>query len=127
VVQEMPTVIGMEQLIAGLDMEQKKSLMATILKGKIVTKEDIEKWRQQAIPDEEDNNNNNTLCSICLHDIEPGNFAISLNTCGHLFHQDCICEWLCSHAGLRDCPYCRAEIISQTMIEDAYRKKQQRL
>lgn len=61
---------------------------------------------------------NSTMCPICINDIEAGNEVATLSTCSHIFHRDCLSEWLSTHT--RDCPYCRQEIISQEMMEQAY-------
>mmetsp|Transcript_23580 Transcript_23580/g.65850 ORF Transcript_23580/g.65850 Transcript_23580/m.65850 type:complete len:268 (-) Transcript_23580:168-971(-) len=173
-------LVTMDQLVRGLNAEQKKELFSTILQSKVVTSDDIAEWRcdKRAISpqqmeegqpskkhdekhndsdaknskdkthDDDDNDHsmqdnddashqhNSTndhssrcsqglLCSICLHDIDAGNRATSLAVCGHVFHQECISQWLCLDRGSRDCPYCRTEIISQQMMEDAYRRRQQ--
>lgn len=62
---------------------------------------------------------NSTMCPICIHDIEVGDDVAVLSACNHIFHRDCLSEWLSTHT--RDCPYCRTEIISQEMMEEAYR------
>jgi hypothetical protein len=62
---------------------------------------------------------NSTMCPICIQDIEVGSEVVMLSACSHIFHRDCLSEWLSTHT--RDCPYCRTEIVSQEMMEEAYR------
>jgi hypothetical protein len=42
-------------------------------------------------------------CIICLEDLEDN--VVSINNCGHKFHDSCINEWLIRK---RECPLCRA-------------------
>lgn len=45
-------------------------------------------------------------CAICLNDFEPENL-ISITSCNHIFHKDCIKEW--THYKT-NCPVCRDEL-----------------
>ncbi|CAN4096702.1 unnamed protein product [Withania somnifera] len=46
-------------------------------------------------------------CAICLQDFIDGDSARLLPSCKHLFHTQCIDEWLITHGS---CPICRIEI-----------------
>jgi hypothetical protein len=50
-------------------------------------------------------------CAICLEDYEEGdNICWSHNRrCNHVFHQECIVEWLVRHDA---CPVCRQDFLS---------------
>jgi hypothetical protein len=51
-------------------------------------------------------------CSICLDGYKSGEtVCLAKNTedCMHIFHQDCIVEWLKNH---NECPLCRADLMS---------------
>jgi E3 ubiquitin-protein ligase ATL41 len=53
---------------------------------------------------EEIDMNEEAVCSICLDNIGRG---ISLPTCKHFFHKECITKWM---EQASTCPYCRAII-----------------
>jgi hypothetical protein len=46
----------------------------------------------------------NKCCSICLSDYKESEVVRVIPDCGHMFHMDCIDEWLHVHA---TCPICR--------------------
>lgn len=46
-------------------------------------------------------------CLVCLSAYEPGEECRKLNLCGHVFHKDCIDQWLTT--GRNSCPLCRGE------------------
>ncbi|GMJ15956.1 Arabidopsis Toxicos en Levadura 92 [Hibiscus trionum] len=48
-------------------------------------------------------------CSICLQGLKDGELARNLARCGHMFHLNCIDEWL-SREG--SCPMCRQHVFS---------------
>jgi hypothetical protein len=58
-------------------------------------------WRRPTANDE---------CSICLHSYNPGQtICLAKNPqCKHVFHHDCIEEWLKDHS---DCPLCRVNLV----------------
>lgn len=131
-------LINMDRILSGLTPQQKKDLLASILTTKIVTLEDILAWKAKdpqssvsgSVASERPSSDggktdlsgsssrNSTMCPICIHDIEVGNEVVMLSACKHIFHRDCLSEWLSTHT--RDCPYCRTEIISLEMMEEAY-------
>lgn len=49
----------------------------------------------------------NKTCSICLNDFIDDENLIRLPECDHLFHNECIMDWLKGHI---ICPYCRCDI-----------------
>lgn len=56
-------------------------------------------------------------CLICLSGYKLGETFCSANVddCVHLFHEDCLLEWLMKHD---DCPCCRRCIIPEEVAED---------
>ena len=52
--------------------------------------------------------NDSQQCSICLSDVNvTDNDKLILN-CGHMFHKDCIKNWILVH---KTCPLCREKVI----------------
>ena len=47
-------------------------------------------------------------CSVCIETFEEGDNLRRLPACGHVFHRDCIDEWLSHHT---TCPNCRALLV----------------
>lgn len=70
--------------------------------------------------DFQDDSDRDLICPICIHAIEVEQPIISL-PCLHRFHSACLIQWLSTHT--RDCPYCRTEILTQGMLDQAYRQR----
>lgn len=64
---------------------------------------------------------NNKECLICLDENSLGGKAVKLN-CGHLYHKECIIEWLRKQGS---CPVCRYEVESSDIMYE--RKRKQRM
>ena len=47
-------------------------------------------------------------CSVCIDQFEEGEIIKTMPTCQHVFHKDCIDEWLSQHS---TCPNCRASLL----------------
>ena len=60
----------------------------------------------------------NECCTICLEDHVPGELAARL-PCGHLFHKDCVVEWLSRHCV---CPVCRYELPTDSVVYERTRR-----
>ena len=58
----------------------------------------------------------NDTCCICLQGVDKKN-PVSVLYCGHIFHSECIYEWLSINS---TCPCCRTDISVQT--KDTTRK-----
>jgi hypothetical protein len=54
-------------------------------------------------------------CSICLETMEDsrGNF-VKTRTCGHVFHQRCLVQWILQN---HSCPLCRRQLFEEK-VED---------
>lgn len=50
------------------------------------------------------------ICSICLVEFEGGNAVSKLRRCGHVFHFNCIEQWL--ERNQFSCPLCRSFLFS---------------
>lgn len=58
------------------------------------------------------------ICSICLSDYEK-DCQVLATTCNHMFHFDCVLEWLMENDL---CPYCRAEMMTEKELVHAAEK-----
>jgi hypothetical protein len=76
----------------GLDAATRASLPESVFQGGQEVKEE------------------DATCSVCLAEYEAGDKLCTLPLCGHVFHRDCIDEWLVSH---QTCPLCRVCLAAQ--------------
>ena len=112
-----------------LDEEQRRMNKSTLSSPKeddgSVTCPDIEMEAPHdgSTKDILDDSEKDLICAICIQSIEVEQPIISL-PCLHRFHGPCLIQWLSTHT--RDCPYCRTEILTQGMLEQAYRQRHAR-
>jgi len=54
------------------------------------------------------------ICVICQEEMEAGEEALRINSCGHCFHSECVKGWLlgCKH----ECPTCKAPVDAAAAI-----------
>ena len=52
--------------------------------------------------------NDSQQCSICLSDVNVSDNDKLILNCGHMFHKDCIKNWILVH---KTCPLCREKVI----------------
>jgi hypothetical protein len=57
-------------------------------------------------------------CAICLEDYKQGDEVCWSNNrhCDHVFHRECIVEWLCRQDG---CPVCRQDFLPLEDLDEA--------
>ena len=48
-----------------------------------------------------------TSCSICCVDFEQGT-TVKQTPCMHIFHNECLFQWIETKINEPDCPFCRA-------------------
>lgn len=58
------------------------------------------------------------ICSICIHELIPGDSVFKTPHCHHVFHSNCICEWMASVARKNnlECPNCRSRIMTRAAL-----------
>jgi len=59
-------------------------------------------------------------CAICLDDCHGAQLVVSTDRCPHIFHRDCILEWLEKH---ETCPCCRVPMVTKEEIGRVVREK----
>nr|XP_009598509.1 RING-H2 finger protein ATL56-like [Nicotiana tomentosiformis]XP_016477729.1 PREDICTED: RING-H2 finger protein ATL56-like [Nicotiana tabacum] len=57
-------------------------------------------------------------CAICLCEFEHGDKGRKIESCSHMFHENCLDKWLIYGKGQATCPLCRSAIIPENMMED---------
>eukprot|EP00978_Attheya_sp_CCMP212_P044783 scaffold322746_cov59-Attheya_sp.AAC.1 len=55
-------------------------------------------------------------CAICIADYEEGEMVATGTTCSHLFHTECLLDWLDKHDA---CPYCRKDMMTAEGMKSA--------
>lgn len=55
-------------------------------------------------------------CAVCLNEFEDDETLRLIPKCDHVFHPECIDEWLASHT---TCPVCRANLVPQPGDDDS--------
>ncbi len=79
----------------------------------------INNLRETTITSDDLIEENNKECLICLDEHALGGKAVKL-PCGHLYHRDCVIEWLQKQGS---CPVCRYEVESSDAMYEMGRKK----
>mmetsp|Transcript_8762 Transcript_8762/g.19658 ORF Transcript_8762/g.19658 Transcript_8762/m.19658 type:complete len:829 (+) Transcript_8762:186-2672(+) len=56
------------------------------------------------------------ICAVCLSSYEEGDIRIFSKHCSHVFHKECVFEWLV--LGHNECPCCRADMVTKDEIKE---------
>jgi len=56
------------------------------------------------------------LCVICQEDLQCGEQAVQISSCGHCFHDECVRGWLLGCK--QECPVCKVPVKAQLSVED---------
>ncbi len=79
---------------------------------------------------EEQQFDDSRMCGICLEDFKSGEEICSNNSpddpCTHLFHADCMLQWLMKNRAEGRCPMCRKIFVSMEEYENRIQFPQQR-
>ncbi|KAK1363482.1 RING-type domain-containing protein [Heracleum sosnowskyi] len=65
-------------------------------------------------------NSESESCAICLEELARGDEVRVLRRCMHVFHKDCIDEWLPSRSVM--CPICRTRAVGQDVETNTRRR-----
>jgi len=82
-----------------------------VTNGKVSAVSQESSERIQLPPVVEDGIERAERCLVCLSDYEAEDEARMLVKCGHLFHKDCIDQWLTE--GRNSCPLCRGDGVEE--------------
>jgi hypothetical protein len=85
-------------LLEGVDLQDVKVTL---------TQEQFNKLFTQIINDDNKDEYANKECNICMDEYKIGDNIVKL-ACNHIFHKDCIKNWLCNERVT--CPVCRKDI-----------------
>jgi len=91
--------------------------------GKLVAVSRDSGDRVPLLPIVEDGIERPERCLVCLSDYEAQEEARKLVNCGHLFHKDCIDQWLTE--GRNSCPLCRGQGVEKKSSTSTLRASQQ--
>ena len=58
-------------------------------------------------------------CSICLDSLNFSDDTISVLKCGHVFHHDCLVNWIQTNS---TCPECRCQVGKSSFVKKIYPK-----
>lgn len=63
-------------------------------------------------------NTSAVICSICIHELNLGDTVFKTPHCHHLFHRNCISEWMTAvtRSNNTECPNCRSVIIARAVL-----------
>jgi len=101
-----PQMQGVPQQIQGVPLQ-------VLQRQKFLTKEDIQHYFPKRAFSQLETPFPQAACSICLDEFQPESICHELY-CFHIFHENCIEEWLAKHDS---CPDCR-----KPMMKEAIRK-----
>ena len=71
-------------------------------------------------PADECHDNCDRQCSVCLEEIEPEHGCLRMKKCGHVFHLDCLSNWVAQSSKL-SCLLCRedhCDLVPQSVINE---------
>jgi hypothetical protein len=106
-----------------VDMEEKKDGFFQNLTGSFYNNT---KSETDPISNASDDKESKTViedetCAICMEDYEDGDDVITGKNCTHIFHRECILEWL-GKASNELCPVCREEMLTMEGMQKAAKK-----
>ena len=94
---------NMNDLNNRIDPVEKKNRLEKLFKDKLKKKKYLKKL----------NINETTACSICLEEFIENESLVCITPCSHIFHYDCLHNWLFSENSNCSCPYCNYNLLSK--------------
>ena len=70
------------------------------------------------------NVNETTACSICLEEFVENKSLVSITPCLHIFHYNCLKNWLFSENSNCQCPYCNYDLLSNKKPTQRHKKQE---
>ena len=93
---------GLHDLENAVDPIDKKNKLENLFKNKLKKKKYLKKY----------NINETTACSICLEEFIENISVVCITPCLHIFHYDCLHNWLFMENSNCQCPYCNYDLLS---------------
>ena len=53
------------------------------------------------------------ICTVCQYSLSD-NYPLSITRCRHIFHKECILNWL---SNASNCPYCRTAVTRTSLMD----------
>lgn len=94
---------NMNELNNRIDPVEKKNQLEKLFKDKLKKKKYLKKL----------NINETTACSICLEEFIENESLVCITPCSHIFHYDCLHNWLFTENSNCSCPYCNYNLLSK--------------
>ena len=91
-----------DEMTNRMDPEEKKKKLKKLFDTKLKKRKYLKK----------DNINVTTACSICLEEFIENVSEVSITPCMHIFHYDCLNNWLFMENSKCLCPYCNNNLLS---------------
>ena len=89
-----------------MNPEEKKKKLEKLFKEKLQKKKYLKKY----------NINESTACSICLEEFIENESLVCITPCFHIFHYNCLHNWLYTDNSNCYCPYCHYDLLSNKPI-----------
>ena len=98
------------------DPQQKRIKLENLFKTKLKKRKYLKK----------DNINETTACSICLEEFVENKSIVCITLCKHVFHYDCLHNWLFTENSNSHCPYCNYDLLSDKKPMKRHKKEEQK-
>ena len=104
---------NMDELNNQIDPAEKKNKLEKLFKDKLKKRKYLKKL----------NINATTACSICLEEFIENESIVCITPCIHIFHYNCLHDWLFTENSNCSCPYCNYNLLSKEPPQKRYINK----